>query len=234
MATTTRKNATTKAIQSIMAKAKKTNPQALIEWEMSCNTNSERGHIFDQTELHQLYSRDNWDAGHGATKTCHLRCHNGNKFEYIVVKRHQTNGYIDEHANNPDSKQTGNQLIDEINCWLEYAEREEADYLCPILKYFTSKSDKVSAISEKMQNNVVIIAQKAVEVGRCYDMCKLAEKMNKKAGYDYENADDRFYDMKEFSSNQGWRDALNNSGNSGIIFDYSKGCYKAVFIDYAL
>lgn len=233
MTMTTRKNTTTKALQAIMAKAKKTDAQALIEWEMACNTNSQRGKVWNQSEFKELFDRD-YNGAHGATKTCHLYDHNGNKFKYIVVKRHQTGGYIDEHAYNPDTKQTGNQLVDEINCWVEFAETEYADYLCPILKYFTSKSDKVTAISEKMQENVVIIAQQAVYVSDCQHACRKAETLNNLADIKGENARDRYEKLKAFSRKQGWRDAMHNPGNTGVIFDYAQGCYKAVFIDYAL
>lgn len=235
MAMTSRNNKAVKALQSTMAQGKKHDPAIMLEWEMACNTNVQRGHIYNQSEIHRLYARDNWDdAEHGATKTCHLNNHFGEAFKYIVIKRHQTHGYIDEHANRPDTKQTGNQLIDEINCWLEFQETEHADLLCPILKYFTSKSDKVTAISEKMQANVVIIAQRAVYVGSASSACRRAERMNAENGLRGENAEARYEKLKRMSNAQGWRDAMHNPGNSGVIYDYDKKCYKAVFIDYAL
>lgn len=228
---TAKKNASAKALQSFMASKKKTNAQAEIEWLIACNTNSQRGHVFDQSELMELYSRDDWDAPQGATKTVHLDCHNGNQFEYIVVKRHQTCGYIDEHADHPDYMHTGNQLVDEIRMWQAYADKPESDFLCPILKYFTSKSDKVSATSETMQRNVVIIAQKAVYVSNCETCCYKAAELNGEGSW---AAQERYDAMKAFNKKMGWRDALRNSGNSGVIFDYATGKYKAVFIDYAL
>lgn len=231
MATTTRKNATTKAIQSAMAKAKKHNPQAFIEWEIACNTNSARGHIYDQSEMLNLYNQIGQHQG--ASKATHTRCHNGNAFDYIVVKRHKKDGWM-PNVHGEHAKCTGNQLVDEINCWLEFAERPEADYLCPILKYFTSKSDKVTSTSQTMQNNVVIISQKAVYVDDAQDACRYAEKMNRENGYNGTPARERFHQLEKFSTRQGWRDAMYNGGNSGVIFDYAQGCYKAVFIDYAL
>lgn len=231
MAMVTRKNASVKALQSFMASEKKHNAQTMIEWLISCNTNEARGHIFDQNEIMELYGRDNWTQGQGATKTCHLTCHNGNDFKYIVIKRHQTDGYMPEVRNEYG---TGNQLIDEINCFVRYAEKSESDYLCPILKYFTSKSDKVNAKSETMQKNVVIIAQKAVYVSNCLRACEKAERMNIEAGYCGESAEARYNKMRAFAISQNWRDVLQNGGNSGVIFDYAQYCYKAVFIDYAL
>ena len=231
MATTTRKNTTTKALQSAMATAKKNNAQALVEWELSCNTNAQRGHIFDQSELFRLY--DQRGQSRGASKATHLTCHNGNPFQYIVIKRHQRGGYM-PNIHGEHNKCTGNQLIDEINCWLEFAERPEADMLCPILKYFTSKSDKVSSTSETMVNNVIIISKKAVYVDDARGACEYAEKLNAKNGFKTTPASIRYNELKAFSTQQGWRDAMYNGGNSGVIFDYAKNCFKAVFIDYAL
>jgi len=233
MTMTTRKNPETKAIQSAMAKAKKHNHRALIEWLIACNTNSNRGMVYDQWRINELYSRDDWSCEHGATKTCHLVNHEGDAFKYIVIKRHKTGGYV-PNVHGEHAKCTGNQLVDEINCWVEFAETEYADLLCPILKYFTSKSDKVTATSETMQNNVVIIAQKAVYVSDAYSACRKAERLNREHGYVGEDADERLQKLARMSKKQGWRDAMHNGGNSGVIFDYNKGYYKAVFIDYAL
>lgn len=233
MALTSRKNMAVKALQAVMATGKKNNDNILLEWEMACNTNVNRGHIYNQSEIHELYGRDEWGARRaeqGATKTCHLRNHNGKPFQYIVIKRHQTHGMI-AHAT---GKQTGNQLIDEINCWLELQETAEADLLCPILKYFTSKSDKVSATSKKMQHNVVIIAQKAIYVGDASSACREAERMNKEKGLRGIPAERRYNELQRLSNARGWWDAMRNPGNSGVIYDYNLNCYKAVFIDYAL
>jgi hypothetical protein len=193
------------------------------EWEMACNTNPNRGLVYDQTYFLEQFSRFYGD-GEGATKVCHL-------LQHIVIKRHKPHGYCPEIRNQYG---TGNQLIDEAKLYERVALLPEADYLCPVLKYFTSKSDKVSAISEKMQYNVVIIAQKAVKVGTASYCCRKAEEMNKANGYKGESAERRYRKLEAFSESQNWRDALYNGGNSGVIFDYDRKCYKAVFIDYAL
>ena len=49
-----------------------------------------------------------------------------------------------------------------------------------------------------------------------------------------ENAKTRYEKMKKFAEHFEMWDVLHNSGNSGVIFDYAKNCYKAVSIDYAL
>ena len=214
---TIRKNDSVKAFTRMLSKRNR------VEWEMACNTNANRGHVYDQHELLKMFDRNRGD-GHGATKTVHV-------LEHIVVKRHQSGGYLPECRNR---KATGNQLIDEINCWLEFVDSPESDLLCPVLKYFTSKSDQVSATSETMQRNVVIIAQKAVKVGDAATMCRKAEEMNIRNGYKGDTAFSRIGKLKALSDSKNWRDAMYNPGNSGIIFDYHKNCYKAVFIDYAL
>ena len=214
---TIKKNATTKAFSAMICKANRK------EWEMAFNTNAKRGKVWNQYDFHAEFSRDRGD-GYGATKTVHV-------LEYIVVKRHQTGGYLPELRNR---QATGNQLIDEINCWLEFVDSPESDLLCPVLKYFTSKSDQVSATSETMQRNVVIIAQRALYVGNAERMCDKAEELNARHGYHGESASVRYDKLEALSNSKNWRDALHNRGNSGVIFDYAKHCYKAVFIDYAL
>ncbi len=220
-----KRNDFNKAIQSAMAKAKKFDPQAKIEWEISCNTNGERGEVYDQWKLLNLYTRRNWNCESGATKICHLTCHNGKPFQYIVVKRFK------EHGHDFDE---GNQMILEIDCWEKLSQTPDADFLCPILKYFTSKSDKVSDSSETMKRNVMIIAQKAVYVSNAQRACEKAEYLNRQNGYRGETASRRYEKLKDMAKRQSWWDAIGNRGNSGVIFDYSKNCYKAVFIDYAL
>lgn len=225
MSLTTRKNAATKALQSVLANGKKHDANIQLEWEIACNTNVNRGKVYSQSEIHLLYSRivgNNEECG--ATKVCHLINHNGVDFKYIVIKRMKRNAY----------NGLGNQLITEIECWNKYAETNDADYLCPILKYFTSKSDKVTKDSDTMANNVVIIAQRAVYVADAETACRKAERLNAANGYKGEDAATRYEKLKAFSSKNKWWDAIHNGGNSGVIFDYSKNCYKAVFIDYAL
>ncbi|MBR2870987.1 MAG: hypothetical protein IKB98_06415 [Clostridia bacterium] len=232
--TMTTKNSQVKAFSAHLASEKKSDPQTLLEWCIALNTNAKRGAVYNQNDLLNLYGRSTRNCKRGASKTCHVKDHNGNAFKYIVIKRHQVNGYIDEHAFDPNTKQTGNQLIDEIACYNEFVERAESDFLCPILKYFTSKSDKVNAISETMQRNVVIISQRAVFVGDLEDACYKAEELNAEENKQGANANERYRKMYHFAESQGWRDAVYNGGNCGVIYDYEKKCYKAVFIDYAL
>ena len=209
---TPKKNDSAKALTGHMAKNNRR------EWEMCANTNVKRGKVWNQYDFLAEFDRYG-ENSNGASKAVHL-------LDNIVIKRHQYNGYIPH-----DAGSTGNQLIDEINCWLKYWDKPEADFLCPVLKYFTSKSDKVTATSDTMQENVVIIAQKAVKVGTAWEMCKKAYEMN---GYRGETAEARYEALKAMSRKNRWRDAMHNGGNSGVIYDYHKGCYKAVFIDYAL
>lgn len=212
-----KKNASVKAFTKWLSKVNRT------EWEMAVNTNPERGKVYDQHEFHEMFSRRYGD-GEGATKVCHL-------LEHIVVKRHKPHGYLPEIRN---ERGTGNQLIDEAKFYEMVALLPEADLLCPVLKYYTSKSDKVKARSETMQRNVVIIAQKACKIGNASYACRKAEELNRENGFHGEDANSRYRKMERLANAQNWRDVLYNHGNSGVIFDYAQNCYKAVFIDYAL
>ena len=223
-----KKNERVKALQSFMASAKKADAQTELEWEMTFNTNGSRNYkVYSQELINELYDRYNGNAS-GATKVCHTRCHNGSSFQYIVVKRFKEGGWC------PAWEGSGNQLIDEIDAWNRFADKTESDFLCPVLKYFKSKSDKVSARSEKMRENVVIIAQKAVYVSDCWHCCKEAYRLNQDAGIYCEGAQERYDILEDFADKMSWRDVMENPGNCGVIYDYSQKRYKAVFIDYAL
>ena len=220
-------NVSVKALKAHMAKEKKTSAKIKLEWEMACNTNNERGHVWSQSEIAGLYPR-NYGGHCGATKRTHTYCHEGWEFNHIVVKRYKKNGHVFY------GEGTGNQLIDEIACWDNFSETDKADFLCPILKAFTAKSDKVEATSEKMQERVMIIAQKAKFVSDLRGACEAAEDYNKRDGLFGEDKYTRKQQLLDFAHEMHWRDVEWNGGNSGVIFDYAKNCWKAVFIDYAL
>lgn len=236
---TNKRNESVRAMMNAMAKEKKYNANTLLEWEIACNTNSKRGKVYNQSELKVLYSNEfeiifkKEGVKTGASKIVHTYNHNNQPFNHIVIKRHQIGGYIDEHKYD-DTPMTGNQLIDEILTWEMYCDKEESDFFCPILKSFTSKSDKVNPTSEKAQDNVVIISQKASNIGDAWDACETAERKNIEEGFYGTPADVRFEEMKELSDRLEWRDVIRNNGNSGVIFDYYQQCYKAVFVDYGL
>lgn len=213
-----KKNETVRAFTKWMSKNDR------YYWERYICTSPERSpHVLDQWELLEMFSR--YADDEGASKATHM------VGEHLVLKRMQRLPYTPERRN---IYATGNQGIDEIECWERFATLPEADFLCPIIKYFKSKSDKVAATSETMNRNIVIIAQRAVKVGTAYRMCQKAEQMNAERGYKGESAERRYRKLEKFSDSQNWRDAMGNPGNSGVIFDYKANCYKAVFIDYAL
>lgn len=233
MAFTTAKNASVKAIQTAMS-ASATNGNRLSRYEHNMARYTAKDdasrpgrHNYSQSEICADYSRKY--GGHcGATKRTHTETPWGEEFQYIVVKRYKW------HGHEFWGEGCGNQLIDEINCWNRLAETPDADFLCPILKYFTCKSDKVKPLADKMKERVVIIAQKAVHVDDLAGACHEAERRNIAEGYNGVSAHNRIFDLKDMARRMGWRDVEWNPGNSGVIFDYAQNCYKAVFIDYAL
>ncbi len=227
-----KKNNSTKALQSLLAKEKKHNPLALYVHNMAFYTAGDDArrpgcHNYSQEEIADMFSRKN--GGHcGATKRTHTEAPDGTDLKYIVVKRYKWHG--DEFW----GEGCGNQLIDEIECWQKLAQTPKADYLCPIFKFFTAKSDKCKPLSDKMKERVCIIAQKAVYVDNLKGACLEAEMRNRQEGYNGTSARVRIQQLNDFADEMGWRDVKVNRGNSGVIFDYAQNCYKAVFIDYAL
>lgn len=196
-----------------------------IEYNIAHGTN--RGRNVTQKAIKQMFDRYGNNSD-GCSKAVHLE-YEGQEFKYIVVKRSQVYPYIPS-----DAHSSGNQLLDEVECWLRFEDQPESDYLCPVLRHYFSKSDKVCPTSEKALDNAIIVAQKACNVGDMQRMCYKAEQLNEEHGYFGIDAETRFNQLSSFSNSMGWRDAIRNPGNCGVIFDYNQMCYKAVIIDYAL
>ena len=187
-------------------------------------------YCFTQSETIDIFPRKNNGYGHEGASKITWDCHPTELWEMrlFVVKRLKVGCHIFY------GEGTGNQEWDEIKCWEKLALTPDSDYLCPIVKYFTVKSDKVGPLSEKMINKIVVVAQKAEHIGNLYDACCAAEYENRKHGCKGTPAKVREKEMLDLANRMKWRDVQWNRGNSGVVYDYSKNCYKAVFVDYAL
>lgn len=209
--------------------------RAVFEYELAVRSSDSKPDAFGVIkyrnmnfgEICELFSRRY--GGHtGATKRTH-DCHpDGWTLQFFVVKRYKW------HGHEFWGEGCGNQLIDEIECWLKMQDTPDADFLCPIFKYETAKSDKCKPLSDTMKERVCIIAQKAVHVSNMREACEEAERRNRREGFHGVTAEKRISQLKDLARRMHWRDVEWNGGNSGVIFDYSQNCYKAVFIDYAL
>lgn len=209
--------------------------KALFEYELAVRSSDSRPdkngvvkyHNMPFSDICGLFSRK--VGGHcGATKRTHTHHPDGWELEFFVVKRYKYHGC--DFAGHG----SGNQLIDEIKCWLKLQSTDDADFLCPIFKFETAKSDNCKALSDTMKERVCIIAQKAVDVSDLAGACEIAYRRNKAKGIPAEDPAARRNAMLKFAERMGWWDVRHNPGNSGVVFDHAKGCYKAVFIDYAL
>ena len=188
-----------------------------LEWEIAVNTNNQRGKVYTQTELLEMFPADNGDAN-GASKTCYI-------LDNIVIKRQKPNC----------NKMFGNQVGAEIDCFIN-ANEKLRDVLCPILSYFKVKSDKVTDKDAKAYEKYLIISQKAIFIGYFEECCEKAFKMNEEEGY--YNIYNSWYDMlnrlSDILNDNNINDWEGHPCNSGIIFDYENNCYKPVLIDYGL
>ena len=213
MAFVKNQNQSVKAFRSFLCKANKK------EYGLAFQDNPNRKGYTTGEELRTEYFRKScWDAEeYGASKHAYL-------LDYIVIKRQLDGGWTGR----------GNQLEAEIKFYLEHKTDKYADIICPVLRYGLHRGDRVESTSEKYFDQTYIVSQKAVVIGNAKYCCNMAEKMNNENGYKGESADDRYNKFKEFAKTFDLWDVLNNGGNSGVIFDYAKGCYKAVCIDYAL
>lgn len=196
-----------------------------LEWEIAVNTNNQRGKVYNHEELLALYPAGYAGEEHGASKICHLTSHTGEKFKHIIIKRQIK----------IDKRGWGNQTAQEINCFVN-ANDELKNVLCPILAYYKVKSDKVNDNDDKAHQKYMIIAQKAIYINDLQSCCLKAFEMNKSNGlynkyYDYYEA---YKALCKILDRNNIHDYRGHGGNSGVIFDYEKGYYKAVLIDYGL
>lgn len=207
-------NLSVKAFRSFLCKENKT------EYGIAFQDNPQRKGYTTGDELrNNFYRKDRWEisGNRGASKHSYL-------LDYIVIKRQIINGM--NHC--------GNQLELEIKFYLEHKNDKYSDVICPILRYGLHRGDRVESTSEKYYNQTYIVAQKAVYVDDAKSCCKYAEALNIQKGLKGENAITRYKKLEAFANDFSMWDVLKNDGNCGVIFDYEKGYYKAVCIDYAL
>lgn len=196
-----------------------------LEWEIAVNTNNQRGKVYNHEELLKLYPAGYNGDDNGASKVCHLTAHTGEKFKHICIKRQIK----------IDKRGWGNQTAQEINCFVN-ADEELKSVLCPILAYYKVKSDKVNDNDDKAHQKYMIIAQKAVYINDFRSCCLKAFEMNKDGGYynRFTSYTEMYQQLAHILTKNHIHDWQGHGGNSGIIFDYEKGYYKPVLIDYGL
>ena len=187
------------------------------EWEIAINTNNQRGKVYTQEELLQMYPANDGDAS-GASKTCYI-------LNNIVIKRQRKNS----------CGCFGNQVAQEIECFVN-ANDKLKDILCPILAYYKVKSDKVNNEDKKAYEKYLIISQKAIYIDDFQTCCEKAFQMNIDKGYKNNFADynEMYNELAKVLKKNGINDWQGHTGNSGIIFDYENNYYKAVLVDYGL
>ena len=187
-----------------------------FEWEVAINTNNQRGKVYTQEELLQMYPADNGDAS-GASKTCYV-------LDNIVIKRQKENscGYF------------GNQVAQEINCFVNASEKLRS-VLCPILAYYKVKSDKVNDEDKKAYSKYIVISQKAIYIDTLENCIQEAYDLNSANGfYNILDVNTMYKQIAKILNDNNINDWQGHPGNSGVIFDYENNCYKAVLIDYGL
>ena len=218
--------ANVKAMIKEMNTRKDTEANIMYEYKIA-STNTRIG-VIGQAELKRDYPRRG-DAS-GASKATHLKSKDGVPFEYIVVKR-MSQWY---------SKGLGNQCADEIAKYEQLFGTEAEDFICPIIKAYTTKSDHNDKNGTKGIDNIVIVAQKASHISNLERACRKAAMLNDTETerhidiWSCEDAETRYERLKKWAEDNGMWDCVGNGGNSGVIYDYAKQCYKAVFVDYAL
>lgn len=228
-----KKDDNVKAMVNEMSKRAKTDMRIRYEYTLA-GTNQRVG-VANQEDIINEYPR-NYRGAHGASKIVFTEAtktenRDSFEFEYVVIKR------MKAHC----LDWLGNQVFAEADTYSRLVADNDTDCVCPVIKYFGTKSDKHPDRDDaKQMDNAVIIAQKASNIGSMEEACETAQFMNANEHERYinqltcESSEVRYEKLKRWATRHELNDVINHPENCGVIYDYAKRCYKAVIIDYAL
>ena len=210
MTKTTRKNSTVKAFQTMLANIEKTDGYYIrVERQMIGAVNN-RGENLTCDKVKEYCNRYLHIIGSGLSKIAY-------GMDDIVICF--------------NSKNITNQVKNQVEFWNRIALTEDAEYFNPVLSYGLHRGDKLYKNDNRYIDKSFIVSQKA-ELFATIDECiKNMFIFNKIpfTGRDITNYKRR---LEAVAKRNNIEDIHN--GNVGLIFDYSKGEYKTVFIDYAI
>ena len=124
-----------------------------------------------------------------------------------------------------------NQVKNQVDFWNKIALTADADYFNPVLSYGLHRGDKLYKNDNRYIDKSFIVSQKA-ELFPTIDECIKQMFIYNQAAFNGRDVANYKRKLEAVAKRYDIRDILN--GNIGLIYDYSKGEYKTVFIDYAL
>lgn len=208
-------------IQAFKAHLSKTDS---IQWGLAFNSNPQRDGYTSGADLRAAFPRKSsselgcYGDNRGATK-------HGYQDGELFILRYMLDGAQFRH----------NQFIAQIKLYQRVKDTPDAEYFAPIFRFGMARGDKNAEYSPRMLEELYIVTQCAKYKGDVAYCINKAHELNIDGGfYEAQLPQVRYSKMLEICAKYGLRDVVDHPDNSGVIFDYSENCYKAVILDYGL
>lgn len=214
MTKTTRKNEMVKAFQSMLA----------LEEKRHQNINGS----YIRVERQMIGAVSN----RGENLTCEQVKDYCNNYLQVIGEGISKVAYgMDDIVISFNNRNIVNQVKAQIDFWNKVALTPDSDYFNPVLSYGLHRGDKVYKEDNRYIDKSFIVSQRAQVFTTLEETIKQMFLFNHKAfnGRDIENYKRR---LLAAAKRNGIKDIHN--GNFGLVYDYSKGEYKAVIIDYSI
>lgn len=194
------------------------------QWGLAFNANPQREGYINGADLRAAFPRKSsselgcYGDNRGATK-------HGYKEGELFILRYMLDGARFRH----------NQFIAQIKLYQRVKETPDADYFAPIFRFGMARGDKNAEYSPRMLEELYIVTQCAEKKGDVAFCVRKAHEMNIDGGFDEVQTEEaRYNHLVRICQKYGLHDVVDHPDNCGVIFDYSKNCYKAVILDYGL
>lgn len=214
MTKTTRKNQTVKAFQTMLS----------IEEKKYKNTDG----AYIRVERQMIGAISN----RGENLTCEQvkdYCH---RYLQIIGKGVSKVAYgMDDIVICFNNKNITNQIKNQVELWNRIALTADAVYFSPVLSYGLHRGNKLYKNDNRYIDKSFIVSQKA-ELFPTIDECIKQMFIYNQAAFNGRDVANYKRRLEAVAKRYNITDIHN--GNIGLIYDYSKGEYKAVFIDYAI
>ena len=130
-----------------------------------------------------------------------------------------------------NSKNITNQVKNQVEFWNKIALTADADYFNPVLSYGLHRGDRLYKNDNRYIDKSFIVSQRA-ELFSTIDECIKNMFIFNKTPFNGRDITNHKRRLEAVAKRNNIKDVKSN--NVGLIFDYNKGEYKTVFIDYAL
>lgn len=219
MTKTTRKNPTTKALQTELAYLEKSPLNAYCKDALHMERKligavNNRGENLTCDAVREYCENHLTVLGAGATKIAY-----GTKHLAICF-------ILDDYA-----YCLGNQIALQVKAWERIALTDEAKYFNPVISYGLHRGDKLSTRDDRYLNKSFIVSPKAEFYGGIREAIINAFKLNN-TSYNIDMVD-AYYDAMMTAADKFNIGDL-HCNNVGVIFDYNTNQYRAVITDYGL